>query len=86
MFFPRVTFQYRQIMNHCLTMFAELVCQRVLSKRELTELIYNISLSTVVLNSRVGGKLYDFQKILRFKNPPCNRLYPKTGWNALVRL
>ena len=33
-----------------------------------------ISLSTVVFNSR---KLYSFGKISRFKNQPCNRLYPK---------
>ena len=36
-----------------------------------------ISLSTVVLNSRIGGKSYGFQKMSCFKNQPCNRLYLK---------
>ena len=31
----------------------------------------------------IGGKSYGFREISRFKNQPCNRLYP---WNALVRL
>ena len=37
-----------------------------------------LSLSTVVLNSiGIGRKLYGFGKVLRFKNQPCNRVYPK---------
>ena len=43
------------------------------------------SLSTVLIVG-IGGKLYGFWKISRFKNQPCNRLYKKTSWNALVRL
>ena len=34
-----------------------------------------ISLSTIVLNSR--SEIVWFPKISRFKNQPCNRLYPK---------
>ena len=36
-----------------------------------------VSLSMVVLIVGIDGKLYGFRKILRFKNQPCNRLYPK---------
>ena len=44
------------------------------------------SLSTVVLNSRDWSEIVWLPEISRFKNQPCNRLYPKTHWNALVML
>ena len=46
-----------------------------------------VSLSTVVLNSRDWSEIVWPLEILRFKNQPCNRLYPeKTCWTAMVRL
>ena len=38
---------------------------------------WTLSLSTVVLNSRDWSEIVWLPEILRFKNQPCNRLYPK---------
>ena len=38
---------------------------------------YTVSLSTKVLNSRDWSEIVWLLEILRFKNQPCNRLYPK---------
>ena len=31
----------------------------------------------IIIIVGIGRKSYGFRKILRFKNQPCNRLYPK---------
>ena len=47
-------------------------------KNRLTRIGTVTSLSTVVLIIvGIGKKLYGFGKISRFKNQPCNKLYPK---------
>ena len=53
--------------------------------KEMSKKSVNVSLSTVVLNSRDWSEIVWLPKILCFKNQPCNRLYPKkpTGMHWL---
>ena len=44
---------------------------------ECQTVVYKSSLSMIVLNSRYWSEIVWLPEILRFKNQPCNRLYPK---------
>ena len=48
------------------------ICYNIVSFKEL-----QISLSTIVLNSRDWSEIIWLPGILCFKNKPCNRLYSK---------